>query len=218
VMIGRGMNSFGPETPKDFTVGRLSDAETFARKAQTVLVGLGFQEMIFNYRGSRRDFVDRMNIGADDVLRIANPMSENFEYVRNSVLPCLLQAESVSGNAVYPHQIYEIGKIVKLDADDVYGSVTKNHLGFLTASADTGFNQVNSQVAVILYYLGADYRLEELDDSRFIPGRGARILVGGRSVGFFGELHPAVLANWSVQMPCTAGEIDLDAVRSGSRG
>ncbi len=215
VMIGRGMNSFVPETPNDFTVGRLSDAENFARKAQTVLVGLGFQEMIFNYLGSRRDFVERMNVSADDVLRIANPMSENYEYVRNSVLPCLLQAESVSGNAVYPHQIYEIGKIVRLDDGDVYGSVTKNHLGFLTASADTGFNQVNSQVAVILYYLGAEYSLEELDDPRFIPGRGARILAGGKPVGFFGELHPAVLANWSIQMPCTAGEIDLDAVRSG---
>ena len=214
VMIGRGMNSFAPETPKDFTVGRLTDAELFARKAQTVLVGLGFQEMIFNYLGSRRDFVEKMNIAGDDILQIANPMSENFEYVRNSVLPCLLQSESVSGNAVYPHQVYEIGKIVRLDKEDNYGSVSSNRLGFLTASAETGFNQVNSQIAVILYYLGADYKLDELDDPRFIPGRGARILVGGKAAGFFGEVHPAVLANWNIQMPCTAGEIDLDSLRS----
>ena len=214
VMIGRGMKTFAPETPKDFTVGRLTDAEYFARKAQTVLVGLGFQEMIFNYLGSRRDYVEKMNIPGDDILQIANPMSENFEYVRNSVLPCLLQSESVSGNAVYPHQIYEIGKIARLDAEDNYGSVTRNCLGFLSAAAETGFNQVNSQIAVILYYLGAEYKLEELDDPRFIPGRGARVTVKGKTAGFFGEIHPAVLANWNIQMPCTAGELDLDLLRA----
>ena len=62
LMIGRGMKTFEPVTPADFTVGRLSDAELYGRKAMLVMVGLGFQEMIFNYLGSRKDFVERMNI------------------------------------------------------------------------------------------------------------------------------------------------------------
>jgi phenylalanyl-tRNA synthetase beta chain len=28
----------------------------------------------------------------------------------------------------------------------------------------------------------------------------------------FGEIHPEVLENWGVTVPCTAGEIDLDAL------
>jgi phenylalanyl-tRNA synthetase beta chain len=217
IMIGRGMNSFAPMTPADFTVGRLSDAELYGRKVTTLMVGLGFQEMIFNYLGSRKDFVEKMNISGDDIIKISNPMSENFGYVRNSILPCLLQAESVSGNAVYPHTIFEIGKIARLDPVDNYGSLTLNQLGFLTAAADAGFNEVNSRIAALLYYLTVEYTLLDLEDPRFIPGRGARIMAGSEQAGFFGELHPAVLENWNIQMPCTAGELSLDCLRKNQR-
>jgi phenylalanyl-tRNA synthetase beta chain len=213
IMIGRGMNSFLPVTPADFTVGRLTDAELYGRKATSLMVGLGFQEMIFNYLGSGKDYIEKMNIPGDDIIRISNPMSENFEYVRNSILPCLLQAESMSGNAVYPHAIFEVGKTARLDPADNYGSRTANYLGFLTAAPDAGFNEVNSRVAALLYYLTVEYSLVELEDPRFIPGRGARIMVGSREAGFFGELHPAVLENWNIQMPCTGGELDLDRLR-----
>ncbi len=214
LMIGRGMKTFEPMTPADFTVGRLSDAELYGRKAMLVMVGLGFQEMIFNYLGSRKDFVERMNISGSDIVRISNPMSENFEYVRNSILPCLLQAESVSGNAVYPHNIFEIGKIARLDPSENYGTVTVNSLGFLSASAEAGFNAINSQIAALLYNLSVEYTLEETGDPRFIPGRAARIRAAGRDAGVFGEVHPAVLENWNIQMPCAAAEINLDALRA----
>jgi phenylalanyl-tRNA synthetase beta chain len=32
-----------------------------------------------------------------------------------------------------------------------------------------------------------------------------------KQIGVFGELHPEVLENWGITMPCTAGELDLDA-------
>ena len=48
VMIGRGMDSFSPEMPQDFTVGRLTDGEEMARKVKSLMVGIGFHEMIFN--------------------------------------------------------------------------------------------------------------------------------------------------------------------------
>ncbi|MDR1932740.1 MAG: phenylalanine--tRNA ligase subunit beta [Spirochaetales bacterium] len=213
IMIGKGMDHFKPVTPQEFTVGRLSDAEILARKVLPVMVGLGFQEMIFNYLGSRRDFVEKMNVQEGDIIRISNPLSENYEFVRNSILPCLLQAESVSSGAVYPHNMFEIGKIARLDPSQNYGAVTLSALGFLSASADTGFNAVNSQVAAVLYYLSAAYTLAEADDPRFIPGRCARVLIGGTPAGIFGEIHPAVLENWGIQMPCTAAEINLDALK-----
>jgi phenylalanyl-tRNA synthetase beta chain len=213
IMIGKGMDYFKPVTPQEFTVGRLSDAEIFNRKALSVMTGLGFQEMIFNYLGSRKDFIEKMNIPGDDIIQISNPMSENYEFVRNSILPCLLQAESVSGNAVYPHTMFELGKTARLDPEENYGSLTLNTLGFLSASGETGFNAVNSQVASVLYYLSADYSLAEKNDPRFIPGRCAAIRVNGKDAGFFGEIHPGVLENWNIQVPCTAAEIYLDRLK-----
>lgn len=225
VMIGRGMESFSPEMPRDFTVGRLLPLEEFRRRVRDILVGLGFQEMIFNYLGSGADFIDRMypenaREGAyAEAVRIANPMSENFEFVRPSILPSLLNAERVSGNAVYPHNTFAIGKVAYRDDTDVSGTRTAMHLAFLTADGEADFNLVNSHISAILYYTGRAYTLRESSDSRFIPGRVAEVLdAGGAHLGLFGEVHPRVLDEWGIQMPCTIGEIDIERLMNADVG
>ncbi|MDR2898148.1 MAG: phenylalanine--tRNA ligase subunit beta, partial [Spirochaetaceae bacterium] len=212
VMIGRGLGSFSTLKPRDFTVGRLTVCTEFSRKAKSNMIGLGYQEMIFNYLGSGKDFITKMNIDGKDVIEIANPMSENYQFLRPSIIPSLLGAESGSGNAVYPHRIFEIGKVAYLCAEENTGTRTRQHLGFLTAAGDANYNEIASQVATLLYFLGYEYAVEEASDPRFIPGRQASILVGGKSVGIFGEIHPAVLENWAISTPCAAGEIDLEVL------
>ncbi|MFP3960061.1 MAG: phenylalanine--tRNA ligase subunit beta [Spirochaetaceae bacterium] len=216
VMIGLGMDSFEPARPSEFTVGRLSEAETFSRQVKDIMVGLGYQEMIFNYLGSYREFVERMypEEAREEVLaefvKVSNPLSENYEYVRHSIIPHLLSAESVSANATYPHLIFETGKVVRRDARENYGSRTINALGFLTADAEADFNRINSHVSALMYYLGYDHSLRETSDPRFTPGRAAEIVVNGVAVGVFGEIHPRALESWGIQMPCAAGEVDMD--------
>ncbi|HEQ71830.1 MAG TPA: phenylalanine--tRNA ligase subunit beta [Spirochaetia bacterium] len=212
IMIGRGLSSFAPVLPEEFTVGRLLPEEQFSRKVRDIMVGLGYQEMIYNYLGAKRDFVEKMNLDGREIVEIANPMTENYELVRDSILPNLLMSESVSGNAVYPHKIFEVGKIVRRKAGENYGSVTRNALGLLAADRGVGFNEINAVVSALLFYLSREYRLSPLDDARFIKGRSAVITSGRETVGVMGELHPAVLENWGVQMPCIALEIDLDSL------
>jgi phenylalanyl-tRNA synthetase beta chain len=210
VMIGSGMETFDPVMPSDFTVGRLTAEEEFARQVKEIMIGLGFQEMMYNYLGSRKNFIDKMEIDDTDFVRIANPMTENYEFVRNSILPNLLESESVSAHAVYPHHIFEIGKVAFLDPDDNSGTATRNYLGFLSADREVTFNQISALVAAVFYYTAREYSLEELDDPRFISGRAARILYKGRPIGMFGEVHPQLLENWGITMPATACEMDLD--------
>ena len=213
IMIGRGMETFEPVMPRDFTVGRLSEAEWYARSVRETMIGLGYQEMIYGYLGSRRDVVDRMLIDGSDVIEIANPMTESFDTVRNSALPNLLGSESVSAHAAYPHRIFEVGKTVVRDPGENYGSRTHNTLAFLVADREAGFNEVDAHLLALFYYLNLEPQLIPLSDPRFIPGRAAEIRVQGRKVGMMGEIHPAVLENWGIQMPCAAVEVSLDLMR-----
>ena len=210
IMIGRGLKTFEPVFPSDSTVGRLTTEELFGRTIRDLMIGQGFQEMIYNYLGSRRDYIDRMNIPADTLIQIMNPMSENFEYVRGSIAPALLESEAVSGHAPYPHHIFEVGKVAFIDASDNSGTVTRNYLGFLSADREENFNQINARIGALLYYVNKEYTILESKDPRFIPGRAADVLVKGAKVGVFGEVHPQVLENWSITMPSTLAELDLD--------
>jgi phenylalanyl-tRNA synthetase beta chain len=212
VMIGRGLRSFAPERPRDFTIGRLNPITTFSRKVKETLVGMGYQEMIYNYLGSRKDFVERMRSDGSRIIRIANPMTENYEYIRDSVLPSLLMSESVSAHSAYPHRIFEVGKVAYKDDSDNYMTRTRQYAGLLTADKDATFNTAASQLQTLFYYLSKDCAVKEIDDNRFIPGRAAAIVYRGENIGVFGELHPETLGNWGGAMPCIAAEFDLDAL------
>jgi len=212
IMIGRGMDSFEPVWPEDFTVGRLAPMEELSRQVRELMVGLGYQEMIYNYLGSRRDFVERMNIQGGEVIEIANPMSESYELVRNSQLPNLLSTEAVSSHAAYPHRVFEVGKIARVDDRDDYGSLTLTALSFLFSDREVTFNEVNAHLGSLFYYLGVEHALEETEDPRFVPGRTGAIAVAGRRIGVIGEVHPEVLERWGIQMPCAAVELELDGI------
>jgi phenylalanyl-tRNA synthetase beta chain len=212
IMTGRGLSTFKPVRPRDFTVGRLTPITLFSRRVKGVMAGLGYQEMIYNYLGSRKDLVENMRGNGENIIRISNPMTENYEYVRDSVLASLLASESVSGHAAYPHRIFETGKIVRRSVSENYGTVTRQYLGFLHADRDTGFNAVAGQLQTLFYYLAREYETEESGDPRFIPGRAAAVIFKGKPAGVFGEIHPEILENWGVTVPCAAGEIDLDAL------
>jgi len=212
VMIGRSLGSFKPERPSDFTIGRLLPVTLFSRQVKELLIGMGYQEMIYNYLGSRRDLVENMRGKGEKIIRIFNPMTENYEYVRDSILASLMASESISGRSVYPHKIFEVGKITYLNDAENYKSSTRQFAGFLHAGTDTNFNTAAGELQTLFYYLSREYDVEETSDPRFIPGRAAAIIYGGGQIGVFGELHPEVLENWGVTVPCTAAEIDLDAL------
>ena len=213
VMIGHGLQNFEPVMPADFTIGRLSPVEEFSRKIKEILVGLGFQEMMYNYLGSRKEYIENMHVSDENAVFIANPMSENYEVIRPSVLPCLLESESVSGHAVYPHNIFEIGKITVRDDNDNSGTVTKDSLGFFASDAKIGYNEAASYINTLMYFIRKEYTLQEVkDDPRFIPGRAAYVVVDGKVAGIFGETHPQVLESWGCSMPAIMAELDIGAL------
>jgi phenylalanyl-tRNA synthetase beta chain len=215
IMIGRGMASFAPVMPREFTVGRLTRGEQCARQVRDLMIGLGYQEMIYNYLGTRADFVDRMLRDGSELVEIANPMSESYAALRDSIIPNLLASEAASANAAYPHRIFEVGTTVVKDPADNQGSRTRTCLGALLADREAGFNDIDAQVLALCFYLNLEPVVSPVEDPRFIPGRAAAISVGGRKVGVMGEIAPQVLERWGIQMPCTAAEIVLDGLLQG---
>lgn len=223
VMIGEGIEAFESERPNDFTVGRLLPLTQLSRKVKSLMVGMGYQEMIFNYVGSKKEYIDNMGIDENKVIEIANPMSENYQFIRPEMLSSLLRAESQSGSAQYPHKVFEIGKVAYRCEEENTGTRTRSHLGFLTSSSDStqvSFNSAASDVSALLYFLSLKYEVRESGDPRFIQGRQAEIVIGGEDgkeskvLGIFGEVSPEVLSKWDIEVPCAAGEVDIEEVMS----
>ena len=63
-----------------------------------------------------------------------------------------------------------------------------------------------------MHELNLSWDVKESEDKAFIKGRRAEIIVNGRSIGVFGEIHPEVLERFELNMPIVGFEIDLTSV------
>jgi len=212
-VIGKGYDNFEPEMPSEFTVGSLSSIEIFSDKVRNIMVGIGFQEIISNILNSSDNIYFKMNSPENTAVEIANPMTESYNLLRNSIIPSLLEVESISAKAEYPHKIFEVGEIVIKSPDENYGTQTLVNLGILSANPKANFSEMRSYIDSLFYYLNIEnYKIKETEISFLIPGRTAEIILNKESIGFLGELHPEILQKWDINMPCVIAEINLDKI------
>ena len=71
---------------------------------------------------------------------------------------------------------------------------------------------MHSYVDQLFYTLGLIYKIEPTSHESFIEGRVGNLVIGEKTCGLLGELHPQVLSNWQITMPCTVFELILDVL------
>jgi len=49
-----------------------------------------------------------------------------------------------------------------------------------------------------------------ISDETFFPGRCAQIIANGKPIGIMGVLHPEVVNNFDLNLPCAVLELDIE--------
>jgi phenylalanyl-tRNA synthetase beta chain len=212
VAITRGYDSFSPIMPQTFTVGNLSPEEQTSDRIRDLLVGFGFQEIFSNIMASRQELVERMRVADTEHARLVevdNVMSQTYACLRPSILPCLLRVEALSARAFYPHLLFEVGEIARLDLDADLGSRTTLSIAAISANSGANFSEIHSYLDLLMYYMVWPYELEPVTHPSFLEGRVGRIRCQGYAVGYIGEFHPEVLEAWQIDMPTSGFEFEI---------
>ena len=84
-----------------------------------------------------------------------------------------------------------------------------------TDSAGEPGRSMRSYVDLLFYTLGLSYTVEPITHPSFMDGRVGQLTVHGKPCGLLGELHPQVLDNWQIAMPCAVFELTLDKLTIG---
>jgi phenylalanyl-tRNA synthetase beta chain len=106
-------------------------------------------------------------------------------------------------NREYPQRIFEIGYCIEPSGKD------SMKLAGVVAHAKTNFSEMKAVCSGIMENIGKECDFAAADLGSFIAGRCA-----SSKCGFFGEVHPAVLENFSLEVPATAFELDLRTIFS----
>lgn len=205
--IGYGYQRFTPRLPRSMTFGHTLSWQPL----HDTLVGLGFNEVVSLSLSSQEEEFERMRQKESEAVRIANPLTTKHTLVRVSLLPSLLEILSKNRHHQLPQMLYEVGEVVWLRGGEAE-NVTL--LTGVKIDARAGFTECKSLVEAVLRNLGVDAETTEREHPSFIPGRCAALVKkDGQEMGYFGEVHPAVIASFDLEYPVIAFEMQASALR-----
>ncbi len=210
--IARGYQTFQPCMPKEFTLGKQDQLSLLENTIRDCMLGMGYEEMISNILVSKNMLRDKMNLGDEPMVEVANVMNESYAALRDSIIPSLLEIESHSASALYPHRIFEVGEAAVFDLNAPHGSYTQVHLSGLVAHNRATLSEIHADVEFLLQQMGLDIQLAETSHPSFLPGRVAKLMLHGTCLGVLGEIHPIVLEKWDILMPVLAFELNLNTL------
>ena len=198
-----------------------AEKESVLRKT---LLALGWNEAVYSTFCSAGDAITFAP--QPDSVRVGNPLSEEAGMLRPSLLPGTLAmlAENLNRDAD-DVALFELGTVFSGSTDRVderpslaFGAT--GHAGAKSAFQQpqpVDFYLLKGAVEELLSRFSARSRYFDAFpvDSGLLPlwlhpGRAARAVIDGLTVGYFGQLHPAEADRRKLKQPVFVGEIYLD--------
>lgn len=202
------------------TIGQFDRRLTIENNLRNILVDSGFYETL-NYSLYSGTFCDKLLLKTDDerrnVIKIANPLSEDLSTVRTAMAHALLLDISYNlsvGNKDF--RFFEVGRIYqpkKLPLEELPDE--KNRLSFAVCETGFDFFMLKRIVENLLTGYDFKYSLKRSDEPYLHSGVSADIVTeDGKVVGSFGKVHKTVLKNYEINQDVFYGEIDTDFLAS----
>ncbi len=189
-----------------FTRGSMSGLNEFIDKVREIVVGIGYQEIMSPILTNKEFLHKKMNIEYLDAVEIEDYMSETYSVVRSWIIPNLMEVFSKYKHVEFPQRIFEEG-LVNIRKSD--GVIEYNRIAIATSHDKTNYTEIRQILDYIIKCFGLHYDIEEAEHRSFIEGRVGRAIVKGKKVAYLGEINPAVLAEWGLEMPVAALELNL---------
>ncbi|MHA1522430.1 MAG: phenylalanine--tRNA ligase subunit beta [Promethearchaeota archaeon] len=183
-----------------------------AQKVREIMVGVGCLEMVNNILNSSNDnkkFL--LKLKKSETIVIANPVSSEFDTVRQSILASLMKNVQFNRSEEKPFHLFEVGDVVLFDKSKLTMSRRELHLGCVAHSDTSDYSEIKGILDHFLRTFGINQEVnfKPVENPSFIPGRAADIIYEGHKIGTVGEIHPQVILNFGLDYPTAGFELNL---------
>ena len=209
-----GYDNFGSHLPDPIEPGGLNAEQELLRRLRSNLRAAGLQE------------ISHLSLVASDEptnpaqVAIGNPLLTDYGCLRTTGIPALLEAAARNLQASQPgFWGFEIGKVFAVEGQQF--SEHERLCGVLAGERRQGQWITSGQPSPLRYHEGRGLlgrAFDQLglslqdrrssDDSRLHPGRSASLVLEGKVIGVFGEVHPRLAE--SLDLPAGTLIFDLN--------
>lgn len=202
------------------TAGGYTKEQKDELKVKKTLIEQGYNEVMTYSFYSKKD-VAALHLGENDeegkVIVIENPISDNYEVMRRTLVPSLLGVVSRNvkkGN--YAGRIFEIAKTYipkSLPVSDF--PEERKHLCLAAFGDGEDFFTVKGALKVIEDNFGVKFNLGVRAEKTYLhPGVSAKIILGGEEIGCFGQVTYETCAEFDLECKVFVLELDYDSLQS----
>jgi len=195
------------------------------RSVRDILVNQGLNEII-NFSFTSPDAADRLLLPVDDLrrtaIKLANPLVAEQSVMRTSLLPGVL--ETVARNTSFRTmdlKLFEIRRRYLPTAEEmpheplsIAGALTGSRVATSWSSSRDAvdFYDVKGIIENLLelLHIRAVSWVADLPEPYYHPGKSCSVMSGRERIGTFGEIHPTVQANFGIERPVYAFELDFE--------
>lgn len=206
------INSVEAKLPEINTVAYENDWFKAESTIREVMVGLGFQEVMSLMLTNEDAHYTKMNQKEEAHVQVARPITIDRTMIRTSLINSLMEFLEDNKHEDLPQKIFEIGDVLYLDDTRENKVRTSKKLAGLICHSTANFTEIKSIVTSVVSNLGYSMEISDSENPSFIYGRAAD-LVGkaqnGTITGFFGEISPEVITNFTLEYPVIAFEIEF---------
>ena len=212
-----GFNNFANTLPS-FSGGvvelphALPEAKTRSR-----LLALGYDEAV------SPTFIsvdDAQRFSSEQAVALENPLSEEAPFLRNSLVPGMLNQFAWNFNREATDvRLFEMGNVFAMSSD----RVEQRKLACFAATGSAGDKGVELRARPTDFFdlkgdtevIAGAFEKQSLQfttpaSGYFHPGRSAKIVLNGETIGEFGQLHPDLAADRKFKQEVWIAQLDLD--------
>lgn len=222
VAISYGFNNVVKTIPPTNTIANQFKLNTLCDLLRQEIAQAGFTEVLTFALCSRDDVSEKLkkSLSLSKAVHIANPKTLEFQVARTTLIPGILKTVSCNKKMPLPMKLFEISDVVHSDERKDVGA--RNHRRFcaINYNKTPGFEVIHGLLDRTMQLLEVSYTedktsttgyyLKAHEDGTFFPGRCALVIANGRQIGIMGVLHPDVVQNFELNLPCAILELDVE--------
>jgi len=196
--------------------GGRSDKQKKYKQVRDMMVAMGlFQAMSYSFM-SPSDLV-KLSIEDDArysrVVKIKNPMGEDYSLMRTTLIPSLLLSVSNNKNHnIADVKLFEMDRVY-LPQDEDENNLPKeiDTLGVVLNAKGEDFYTLKGRLEELLLKFNLkDVTYEAMQMPFLHPGRSAKITIGGSELGYIGELHPDTTETYDISGRTIVCEVNIE--------
>ena len=226
--VGRlsGYDNIAPVLPLHATSDKNASFE-LKSELRDILSAFGANETL-TYSFVHGDLIQKVGQDTANSYRIVNSISPDLQYIRQSIVPSLLDKSYANIRAGYDEfALFEMNQIYSrtngVDEDGVPQNA--HHLAFIyiDQAGKSGFYTAKKYLLEMLEKMGisADVKpflvAKDQTNAYYEPKRSANIECGGKLLGHLGEIKSSILRQMKLPLGTAAFEISLDEILAINR-